>query len=75
MPARNGGADDAPDSGGDREYVSFEDAFDDEVRSEFGDLGPAAPAGDRGGDRGGRSGGGGSRGGRGRGGDRGGRRR
>ncbi len=56
----------------DREYVSFEDAFDDEVRSEFGDLGPAtAPAGDRGG----RSGGGGSRsGGRGRGGDRGRRR-
>jgi len=48
----------------DREYVSFEDAFDDEVRSEFGDLGPAAPVadgggrGDRGdrGDRGGRGG-------------------
>ena len=74
-PARNGGSDDASDGGADREYVSFEDAFDDEVRSEFGDLGPAAPAGDRGGDRGGRSGGGGSRGGRGRGGDRGGRRR
>ncbi len=74
-PARNGGSSDAPQSSGDREYVSFEDAFDDEVRSEFGDLGPAAPAGDRGGDRGGRSGGGGSRGGRGRGGDRGGRRR
>ncbi len=74
-PSRNGGTDDAPEGGGDREYVSFEDAFDDEVRSEFGDLGPAAPAGDRGGDRGGRSGGGGSRGGRGRSGDRGGRRR
>jgi polyribonucleotide nucleotidyltransferase len=74
-PTRNGGSDDAPEGGGDREYVSFEDAFDDEVRTEFGDLGPAAPAGDRGGDRGGRSGGGGSRGGRGRGSDRGGRRR
>jgi polyribonucleotide nucleotidyltransferase len=74
---RNGGSDDAASAGGDREYVSFEDAFDDEVRSEFGDLGPAAPAGDRGGDRGGRSGGGGSRsgGGRSRSGDRGGRRR
>ena len=74
---RNGGSDDAgaaTSDGGDREYVSFEDAFDDEVRSEFGDLGPSAPAGDRGGDRGGRSGGG-SRGGRGRSGDRGGRRR
>jgi len=68
---RDGGGDEA--AGGDREYVSFEDAFDDEVRSEFGDLGPAAPAGDRGGDRGGR---GSSRGGgRGRSGDRGGRRR
>ncbi len=69
-------APESSDGGGDREYVSFEDAFDDEVRTEFGDLGPAAPAGDRGGDRG-RSGGGGSRsgGGRGRGGDRGGRRR
>jgi polyribonucleotide nucleotidyltransferase len=63
---------DSSNGDGDREYVSFEDAFDDEVRSEFGDLGPAAaPAGDRGG-RGG--GGGGSRGGRGRGGDRGRRR-
>jgi polyribonucleotide nucleotidyltransferase len=77
---RNGGSSDEPAAAngdsGDREYVSFEDAFDDEVRSEFGDLGPAAPAGDRGGDRGGRSGGGGSRGGRGRSsGDRGGRRR
>jgi polyribonucleotide nucleotidyltransferase len=48
------------------EVVSFEDAFDAEVREEFGDLGPAAPASadaDRGGDRGPR-----------RGGDRGGRR-
>jgi polyribonucleotide nucleotidyltransferase len=34
-----------------REYVSFEDAFDEEVRSEFGELGPA-PTGGGGGDRG-----------------------
>ena len=55
----------APADGG-VEVVSFEDAFDAEVREEFGDLGPAAPASadaDRGGDRGPR-----------RGGDRGGRR-
>jgi len=49
---------------GDREYVSFEDAFDSEVREEFGDLGPEPVGGggagaDRGGDRGGRPGGGG----------------
>jgi polyribonucleotide nucleotidyltransferase len=55
------GADRASSAPSDREYVSFEDAFDDEVRSEFGDLGPAAPAGDGGGrgdrgDRGGRGG-------------------
>jgi polyribonucleotide nucleotidyltransferase len=64
---------------GEREYVSFEDSFDTEIREEFGDLGPEPVGGgdrggerDRGGDRGGRgrSGGGG---GRGRGGDRGGR--
>jgi polyribonucleotide nucleotidyltransferase len=46
--------------------VSFEEAFDAELRQEFGDLGPAeaAPSGDRGG----RSRPGGDRGGRGRGG-------
>jgi polyribonucleotide nucleotidyltransferase len=51
---------------GDREYVSFEDAFDQEVKGEFGDLGPESSSGGgergRGGDRGrgngrGRSGG------------------
>ncbi|MEY2464749.1 MAG: hypothetical protein QOH64_2887, partial [Acidimicrobiaceae bacterium] len=65
---------DAGNGGGDREYVSFEDSFDAELRKEFGDLGPAgeqAPAAGRGGERGrgGRSGGGGrdrGRGGRGR---------
>jgi hypothetical protein len=46
---------------GDREYVSFEDSFEDELRREFGDLGPAGvgaggPANDRG-DRGDRRGG------------------
>jgi polyribonucleotide nucleotidyltransferase len=57
-------AESAPSSGGDREYVSFEDSFDSEVRSEFGDLGPeTAGGGGGGGDRGGRpSGGGGGRG-------------
>lgn len=65
--------------GGDREYVSFEDAFDSEVREEFGDLGPEpVGGGDRpgGGDRGGRPGGGRGRGGSGggRGGGRGPRR-
>src|SRR4051812_24505873 len=56
----NGGA-----AAGDREYVSFEDSFDAELRKEFGDLGPAgeqAPSSSRGGGdrgRGGRSGGGG----------------
>ena len=50
-----------------RDEVSFEDAFDAEIREEFGELGPGQQGGgDRGGDRGGRSGGG-------RGGDRGGR--
>jgi polyribonucleotide nucleotidyltransferase len=63
-PRERAPRDDAPaeESNGDREYVSFEDAFDDEVRSEFGDLGPeSAPSGGGGGDRGGRgrSGGGG----------------
>jgi polyribonucleotide nucleotidyltransferase len=42
----------APAEGGDRETVSFEDAFDAEVRQEFGDLGPAASGGDTGGGRG-----------------------
>ena len=56
----------AEESNGDREYVSFEDAFDDEVRTEFGDLGPeSAPSGGGGGGGRGRSGGGGG-GGRGR---------
>ena len=57
----------APAAGGD-EVVSFEDAFDAEVREEFGDLGPASTTGedrggDRGGERGGRRGGGNRRGG------------
>jgi len=71
------------------EYVSFEENFDNELRAEHGDLGPAggrgpserAPGGGGGRDRGGRGGGGGGgrdRGGRGGGGgggrDRGGRR-
>ena len=56
----------APAEAGGAEVVSFEDAFDAEVRQEFGDLGPAATtSGDgggrggerRGGDRGRRSGG------------------
>jgi polyribonucleotide nucleotidyltransferase len=56
------------------EVVSFEDAFDAELRQELGDLGPAAAShgegdrgdrGGRGGDRGRSSGRGGSRGGRG----------
>ncbi|MFN0089108.1 MAG: polyribonucleotide nucleotidyltransferase [Acidimicrobiales bacterium] len=62
-------------SSADREYVSFEDSFESELREEFGDLGPAAataPAGrddfDRDRDRG-------DRGDRGRSGDRGRRRR
>jgi polyribonucleotide nucleotidyltransferase len=57
-------------AGGAAAEVSFEDAFDAELREEFGDLGPAEASsggGDRGGDRGGRGRG---RGGRGRGGDR-----
>jgi polyribonucleotide nucleotidyltransferase len=64
---------DSDSDGGDtdRDYVSFEDSFDDEMREEFGDLGPAADN-DRGdhdrGDRSssGRNGGGRGRGGRGR---------
>ncbi len=50
------------DDGGDAEFVSFEDAFDAELESELGDLGPEnKPSG------GGRGGGGGRRGGGGRG--------
>ena len=58
-PAR----DDAPaasGNGAEREYVSFEDAFDSEITAELGDLGPAGD--DRGGER--RGGSGGGRGGR-----------
>jgi polyribonucleotide nucleotidyltransferase len=72
--------DDAPgaDNGDDRPVrVSFEDEFEAELEAEFGDLGPAAPAGSGGGgrDRGGRGGsGGGGRDRGGRGGGRGGRR-
>ncbi|MCB0960651.1 MAG: S1 RNA-binding domain-containing protein, partial [Acidimicrobiales bacterium] len=54
----SGGGDADAGSGG-RESVSFEDAFDAEIREEFGDLGPGAErssGGDRGGDRGGRGG-------------------
>jgi polyribonucleotide nucleotidyltransferase len=55
-----------------REYVSFEDAFDDEIRGELGDLGPAtAESGGGGGERRGNGGGGRGR----RGGGGGGRRR
>jgi polyribonucleotide nucleotidyltransferase len=76
----NGPGNGSSSEGGDREYVSFEDSFDSEIRDEFGDLGPepvggGAPAGGErsgGGDRGrgGRPGGrgrGGAGGGRGRG--------
>lgn len=57
----DGGSGDGASAGGDDEIetVSFEEAFDEELRAELGDLGPA---GDRGGDRGDR---GGDRGGRG----------
>ncbi|MCD9624911.1 polyribonucleotide nucleotidyltransferase [Rhabdothermincola salaria] len=60
-------AESAPaDSGAEREYVSFEDSFDDEVRSELGDLGPDTAeerrnSGGGGGGRGRRGGGGGGR--------------
>ena len=60
-PSRDDAADDAPgaDNGDDRPVrVSFEDEFEAELESEFGDLGPAAPASSGGGrDRGGRGGG------------------
>src|ERR671911_27135 len=42
---------DAPSSGS--ETVSFEDSFDEELRAELGDLGPARAAASTGGDRGG----------------------
>jgi polyribonucleotide nucleotidyltransferase len=69
-------SDDGPsgegDAGGkaDREFVSFEDSWQEEATAEYGDLGPkeeAAPRGGGGGGRGGRGGGrsGGGRGGRG----------
>jgi uncharacterized protein len=76
--AGDNGSDDGPRAGGDVEYVSFEDAFDDELRSEVGDLGPVGRGGDRPdrdrGPRGDRGGRGGGRGGRDRGGRGGGRR-
>ncbi|MEZ5235942.1 MAG: polyribonucleotide nucleotidyltransferase [Acidimicrobiia bacterium] len=73
LPERPEGAGDGAADGGDggengeREYVSFEESFEDELREEFGDLGPAPVGGgerersdrggrgDRGGDRGDRS--------------------
>ena len=53
----------APAESGNREYVSFEDAFDTEISAELGDLGPSsAPLkDDNGGGRGRRNGGGGGR--------------
>jgi len=72
---RDGGGDagrggSAPSDGGaEREYVSFEDAFDDEISAELGDLGPSGGD-DRGGERRGGGGGGRGRGGRGGGGRR-----
>jgi polyribonucleotide nucleotidyltransferase len=57
-----GSAGESGEGGGDREYVSFEDSFDSEIRDEFGELGPeTAGSGGAGADRprgGGRSGGG-----------------
>jgi polyribonucleotide nucleotidyltransferase len=46
-------------SSGDSDVVSFEESFDEQIRDEFGDLGPAESSG--GGDRGGRGGRGGGR--------------
>ena len=52
----------AADSGSDREYVSFEDAFDAEISTELGDLGPSSNDDRRGNGGGGnRRGGGGGR--------------
>ncbi|MDE0802003.1 MAG: polyribonucleotide nucleotidyltransferase [Acidimicrobiales bacterium] len=39
-PERDSGGDAGDDKGGDTEFVSFEDAFDEELKEEFGDLGP-----------------------------------
>jgi len=52
-----GSSSDAPAAGGDREYVSFEDSFEEEIRGELGDLGPGETSGGRGGDRNGGGGG------------------
>ncbi len=57
------GAGDAAAVDDDTEVLSFEDAFDAEVREEFGDLGPASSGGG-GDDQGGRRSSGGGRGGR-----------
>ena len=47
------GDSDGGDKGGDTEFVSFEDAFDEELKEEFGDLGPEnKPTGGGGGGRG-----------------------
>ena len=46
---RRDGGDGEPGANGEREYVSFEDSFDSEIREEFGDLGPEPVGG--GGDR------------------------
>jgi polyribonucleotide nucleotidyltransferase len=54
------GSSDSAEPAGDREYVSFEDAFDAEISTELGDLGPASNEPRGGGDR---RGGGGRRGG------------
>ncbi|HSL56218.1 MAG TPA: polyribonucleotide nucleotidyltransferase, partial [Acidimicrobiales bacterium] len=57
------GSSEGAEAGGDRDYLSFEDAFEDELRDELGDLGPeAAPApGASRGDGGGRGGAGAGR--------------
>lgn len=62
-PAPSAAAASAPaaDSGSDREYVSFEDAFDAEISTELGDLGPSSNDGGRGNGGGNRRGGGGGR--------------
>lgn len=57
--APSGSSDEAAEDSGDRVTVSFDASFDEDLASEFGDLGPESPR---------RSGGGGGGGGRGRGG-------
>jgi polyribonucleotide nucleotidyltransferase len=79
LEAREGAGGDGGSGNGDREFVSFEDRFDEELRAELGELGPESSrprddAGrprsgggggrDRDRGRGGRGGGGGGRGGR-----------